>query len=290
MDKLQHYAAKLQVNKQKALEEIKNLESAGFVVPESVKQRASSPTPNRITQATYKREMIGLNKHRIRSTARLVVDEVYHPTNPTYDIKANVTTDVKFSSLKGDVNKALKDSKPNERLNNIIRLVVVKAGVPQNQWAGLETDTFKIDNEYDPTKPYTLSQHIQFKQVTPTLAKEIMKTPFANEAVYEAFEEAAAHRGYMKNVQKITGLDPVQIDTLESVMNSSSAWTIAKRNAQDSNQVLENWTHLYNKLADSQNDIEDSDFDKIVTMIDNEDPLSSIIRSVDDIMTAYMKG
>lgn len=291
MDKLTRYANNLKKKKERAKKVINDLKNQGFVVPQNIRDFAESSTNDRITKKTYDKAMISLNLNRLKSSAKLKVDKVYHPSNPSYDINTSVQTDVSFSKLKSGVNKALKDSRENDRLGNILASIVLqdsgKAPAP-----GLETANFKIDNTFDPSKPYELSKHIQFKTMTQDIAKEIMQTPFASAEGYEAFAENAAHRGYMKNVKKLTSnnLTPEQIDSLETIMNSSQAWNIAKKNAYDSNQSVMNWSMLYNQVANAKNELDGSDFDKILTLLENEASMGQITRVVDEMLISYQKG
>lgn len=289
-DKLADYAKKLERAKARAREEIKNLKNAGFSVDPSIIELANSPTPARIAKTTLDRAMIGLNVNRIRSTRTIDIDSINNIKVGGSQIQTGpIDTGIKVTGIKDTINKILKDSKPSDRLGmDLAKLVLDTTGeLPK---AGMKTELFEIDDDFDPSKSYELSKHIKFKKMDAETARIILKNPLTNDVAYEKFQEDAKHRSYLSNVKSdpyLSTLSPETLSNLESIMNSSAAWHIAKRNAHDSEQTKENWTKLYNKLDD---EYEDDDLDELVTMIENEESLTSIISRADEMLTSYMKG
>lgn len=290
LGKLERNAKKVEKMKEKAREEIQRLKDTGFSVEPSIIALANSPTPLRVTDKTLEKMKIGLNLSRIRSTRTIDIEVVNNIKNggaSTYTDPIN--TGIKVTGLKKTINDILKNSKPSDRLANDLAVIVMNLS-GRTPAPGLETEYFKIDDKFDPSKLYELSKHIKFKKMDPKTARIILQNPFTNEAAYEKFQEDAKHRGYLSNVQAnpdLSNISEATLVELEAIMNSSAAWHIAKRNAHDSEQTKENWTKLYNKLDE---EYEDDDLDELVTMIENEESLTSIIKRADEMLTSYMKG
>ena len=290
LGKLERNAQKVERMKENARKEIKRLKDAGFSVEPSIVELANSPTPRRVTDKTVEKMKIGLNLNRIRSTRTIDIKEVNNVTYGGAPISTNpINTGIKVTGLKKTINDILKSAKPSDRLANDLAVMVknLSGKLPE---PGLENEFFKIDDNFDPSKIYELSKHIKFKKMDPETAKIILQNPFTNDAAYEVLQKDIHHRSYITNIKNYKDLSKISPETaadLESIMNSSAAWQIAKRNAHDSDQTKENWSKLFSKL---DNEYEDNDLDELVTMIENEESLTSIISRADEMLTSYMKG
>lgn len=289
-DKLADYAKKLEKAKERARKEIKNLKNSGFSVDPSIIELANSPTPARIAKTTLDRAMIGLNLNRIRSTRTIDIKEVNNVRTGGTPISTNpINTGIKVTGLKKTINDILKNAKPSDRLGNDLAVMVknLSGKLPE---PGLETEYFKIDDKFDPSRSYELSKHIKFKKMDPKTAKIILQNPFTNEAANEVLQKDIHHRAYLTTAKKYLDEDDydVSVETLsnlENIMNSSLVWRKCIVDEKDSDQTLNNWKKLYKRFEQG---FEESDLDTLLNMLDNDlEDIYDIIAKADEFLDSY---
>lgn len=191
------------------------------------------------------------------------------------------------------MNKALQEAeglypenvKTHEYTGQLQSLVQELKDKPELAKSGEETEFYSISDEYNPKKEEELYKDIEFSSIPVT--PETMAIVSATEQKVrderlriERLKEDISNKTYNKNVKNIQNLDLATMYTLENIMNSSAAWNVCKKNADDSDQVKQNWEELYRytRLA------YDNDFllfDKVCTMIENEADLDIIVNYVD---------
>lgn len=303
MGKLEEYAKRLENKKIRARLEIESLERQGYFIPESIKKTAYSTTPSRVSKKTYLNTP-NLDLRRIRSSKTLKLTDFTYAqitqqgTGFTSDEPVITSVHGTPKQMTDKLNKMLKSAKPSSQLASDIQRMIFKF---DNGELKLK-DGVEIDASYDPNKDWTISQHIKFtKPLDVADIKFLLGHANVTPEAQEVFEADSAHRTYMSNIMNsrlqpdgtvlpspLKNLSQATINTLESIMNTSQAWNVAKKNAKDSEQVQENWTKLFGALDDVKDD--QDDFDTIVTMIENEESFSSILDKVDEILTSAMKG
>ena len=82
---------------------------------------------------------------------------------------------------------------------------------------------------------------------------------------------------YDSNTSEITDIDIDMVSILEGIMNTSAAWHIAQRGANDSEQVKSNWVELFNIASDAY---KWGLGDKVRQLIRNEVSLDEIDRQI----------
>lgn len=290
VDKRVVYAQRLEDHKKRAREAIETMKSHGLTVPQKTLDLVNEPTPRLVTEKTYNEKMRVLNLNTIRSRARIVIPEVYHPTDPSRTLQGDIDTEVRVTNLKNNINKILKEADPSTRLGNTLQLMVVmKEGKPAAP--GMDNDFFTIDSEYDPKKDYELSKHIKFKKIDVDEAREILKNPFTN---YNANEKYKKLTSFVSNVNSSKTLNQMSAKTimdLEFIMNTSYAWRIAGSTNEKykSGQVKSRWVRLFKHLEDVAHTDSDG-LSKLISMIENEERFETIIQEANDIIKQAMKG
>lgn len=274
-DKLTHYADLVKNLKKKVidLEKKYKKEKSAFAVDESTLEFAMSPTPDRVSKATYERARSMLNMNTVMS--RRVIRAQKIRLSDTTEINKSVTTDINVKNLTKNVNGILHNElSQSDNLDLKLYEILTKEGIDvANLEAGKDYGIIKVDEKYK--QGADIAKNITFKEVTPELASEIAEVPGTNpnttgiasstgnmnlqtwkdadriddEAEREAKQKKvaamiAANPELYEEFEEIAN-DPTAIATLESIMSKSQAWQIAKKNTQDSDQVKENWTRLY---------------------------------------------
>lgn len=288
MGKLEQYAKRLKQNAAKAAAYIGELEKAGFTVSPSVKEvvEQSLNAPDRITQKTYKKAMISLNKNRIKSTTRLNMTEFHDPYDPNTIIKTDKESLV-LSKLTSDINRRMRKAGGDQILEgDILRAILSVKGIIK---PGADNEYFSISPNYNPKTDY-LQDVITFKKLPLATLKQLLRSTRLSQAGEEAYAEDWHGRAYQTLLDRLKQEDDrfanISQDTigkLKQAMNSSQAWNIAKKGAKDSEQVLENWTKIYTATEQATKNDNDA-LDDILTMIENESSMNEIISYVDDII------
>lgn len=286
MGKLEQYAKALEKKKIRARMEIEAIESMKdsngkslYVVPDAYKEVAYSSTPNRVNKATYLNQPM-LDLRRIRSAKRLYTDEVYF-TSPING-QASFKTDDKIAlSVQGTpkqmtdkLNRLIKQAKPSDALYNALLMIVDEPGVV-------------VSDKYDASKrPWELNKYITFTSTLPLeTIRDLASFTNVDPETREATESNAKHRQYISNIKNkirqadgtykdnpLADIDDEVIESLESVMNASSAWKVAGAYEDlESEQVKENWTKLYKAANDAKKDSDDKILNDLLTAIENED-------------------
>lgn len=311
MGKLEQYAKRLEAKKAKARAEIEKLESEGYYIPESIKSSAYSTTPSRVSKRTYLNTP-NLNLHRIRSHRTLQLTNFKRAEitrqGTGFTTKEPVVTSVKGTpkQMTDKLNKMLKNAKPSAQLASDIQRMIIKIHPDESYEI---RDGVEIDSSYDPSKDWTISQHIKFtKPLSVDEIKFLLGHANVTPEAQDVYERDSAHRTYMSNIynkrkQKdgtyidspLKNLSQETIDTLESVMNTSQAWNIAKRgmkyeDGKKDGRIQDRWTKLFKALDDIQNTNDEDGFDELVSMIENEESFSTIMAKADEIITNAMKG
>ena len=288
MGKLEQYAKRLKQNARKAAEYIGELEKAGFTVSPAVKEvvEQSLNSPDRISQKTYKRAMISLNKNRIKSTTRLNMTEFHDPYDPDVIINSNKES-LTLSKITSDINRRMRKAGGDEVLKgDIIKAIQSVKGTIQ---AGVNNEYYSISPNYKPSTDY-LQNAVTFKKLPLDTLKQLLRNTRLSQAGEEAYSEDWHSRSYDTLLNRLKDEDErfenISKDTmgkLKRVMNTSQAWNISKKNAKDSDQTLENWTAIYT-AAEEANKKDADALDNILTMIENESSMGEIISYTNSII------
>ena len=293
MGKLEQYAKRLKANAERAQAYIGELENAGFTVPDNIKNivQTSLNSGNRITKATYDKAMISLNKNRIKSTAKINFTEFHDPYNSSRIITADKES-LPLSKLVNDINKRMKKASGDEILEGDIQSAIqlLKGKVV----AGETNQYYSISPNYNPKKDY-LQDVVTFKQLPPIVIKNLLRSTRLSQAGEEAYNYDWHHRSYnslVKNIDSLKNIKPSTLGKLEVIMNSSQAWNVAKKGMEyeskknakgwKKGEVRDNWEQLFNAVEKVKDD--DTAFDKVVTMIENEEDFETILDYVNDII------
>lgn len=322
-------AEAIEAKKAKVRKYIEEHEARGYTYSKELKDFVYAKTPKRVTKGSaYEQEAkVVLNMNRIKSMNEKVNLHLAGAThtqmgnpiigeNKEYDITLNKKSYVK------QVNKAIKQASSevkktgNDMLTEQIIQFANKHGIYSLK-PGEDNEWFTIDKKYDPKKPYTLNQHITFKKFDidwdnpkdnddREFLDKVYMNPYVSNEAKEIFNEDVSRRSYatllnniMDENDDISKMGWQTAITLESIMNTSMAWNIAKSDALDSDQVKDNWTDLYVAVAsiDKKSDyvIDDNKvirncYDYVIQMIQNEEDLETILDVVDNRIEQSMKG
>lgn len=155
---------------------------------------------------------------------------------------------------------------------------------------------FTIDDDFDGNLN-NLFKYIHFKNIPPEVSdsyiENIIGLEWSTPEAYNNHVQEINDKIYASNLKD----EGIEINStyymlLESVMQSSAAWNIAKRNAYDSDQVKSNWLTLYSagmEASDMQN-TNPGILDKFEQMVVNEESLDVIISTIDNAIAAALKG
>lgn len=155
---------------------------------------------------------------------------------------------------------------------------------------------FKISDDYD-GNPNNLFKYTDFETIPtddPTVEaymQQILDLDWSSPENYEKHMADINKSIYESNVASL-GVAPGSqfFMILETVMQSSSAWRIAARNADDSDQVKANWELLYTTGATALSEKDTSIYDTFVQMVFNGDDLDNIVDKIDEMIYKAVKG
>lgn len=155
---------------------------------------------------------------------------------------------------------------------------------------GETTEYYKVDENYT-GDINELFRYITFYKLpddfnVQSYKERIEDDPHTSAEKYAAFKKDWMNKSYSTNTSNLT---LTQAEDLAFIMNTSAAWHIASRAAYDSEQALERWQTLYNAVQKAYNSGDQTIFDKIVQMIENEKTINSIINKVDDLIYKMLK-
>lgn len=282
MGKLEQYAKRLKQNAKKAEAYIGELEKAGFTVSPAVKEvvEQSLNAPDRIAQKTYKRAMISLNKHRIKSTSRLTTDKVYYPkqigaeTYFTPDKPITLSLHGTPTQMTKQLERLIRKAKPTTQLYQALIDLVDEEG-------------FDVDSTAHATT-YDINKYFRITKTLPVdLIRDLASYANVDPETREASEKDSDYRKYMSNIKnrrknKKTGnydpsplanIDDETILKLESVMSSSTAWKLAGAYDEglESEQVQENWTRIYKAAEDADKKNDEFILNDLLNAVENDD-------------------
>jgi hypothetical protein len=209
---------------------------------------------------------------------------------PDQPVMSNITA--KPRQMTAYANKMFKVSRPTTQLDTTLKTLILQytGEMPK---AGMSNEYFEVDDMYQP-KTINLSQHIKIKKpLKYDELRDILSHANMVPEARQAYEDNAKRRSYISNVYgkdslvvndsiygksgELSDLSAHFINSLENLMNSSSAWYLAgagkyKNKGYDSNQTKDNWSKLFKALDDLKDEDEDLDtFNELKNAIDNED-------------------
>lgn len=289
MGKLEQYAKKLEAKKAKARARIKELEDLGYTVSEALKRSANAPEVKRVTKKTLMNQP-NLDLRRINASAKFSID--LHLKNP-YTLqplpKGDVNATFNASTFARNLNKALKNAPDIDTYNDLATYIKKVSGSKPKK--GLETDMFKISDDYDPKKP--LKNYITFKNgIRPDDFIQILNIPQTTAVGKKVYDDDWKHRSYTSNVNALAKKKMINgntMDKLEKIMNTSQAWNIAKKgmkyeDGKKDGSIQGRWGDLYNALSDLQDANDDNALNTLISMIENEEDFDDIMYFVDSII------
>ena len=289
MGKLEQYAKKLEAKKAKARARIEELERLGYTVSEGIKRTAYAPKVDRVTKKTLMYQP-NLDLRRINASAKFNVD--LHLKNP-YTMqplpKGDVNVTFNASTFARNLNKALKNAPDIDAYNALADYIKKVSGSKPKK--GLETDKFKISDDYDPKKP--LKDYITFKNgIRPDDFIQILNVPQTTTLGKKVYDDDWKHRSYVSNVKALANKKMINgnmMDKLEKIMNTSQAWNIAKKgmkyeDGKKDGSIQGRWGDLYNAALDLQDANDDNALNKLLSMIENEEEFDDIMTFVDSVI------
>jgi hypothetical protein len=154
--------------------------------------------------------------------------------------------------------------------------------------AGDNTTYFTISKDYT-GNPNELFRYVNFKTIPrgTEYVDKILELDWSSPENYFSHLADINAQRYESNLTD-SGFTPQVIDLLEHIMNTSAAWRIAKRNAQDSDQVKSNWLTLFSTAQDAQEAGSDV-MNKFVQMVMNEEDLGIIMQTIDTMIYNAVK-
>ena len=234
----------------------------------------------------YERQLKSREKFELEQGEKAY--EKYRESNPAYIINKMLT----FAKGK---------NAPGSDFNQyIIPIVQEVMGSGYKIKPGEDNKYFSVSSDFsglisDPQ----LYKYIEFKDLPETsniiqYMNQIEKSGYSSESKYEEMLEDRANRAVntlLDRNGKIRLTKNLQ-SVLEDIMNSSAAWNIAKRNTYDSEQTKEAWFEMYDQALDvlAESGGDPKYIDEIVTMIENEESFSNIVRRMDEMLYEIMKG
>lgn len=306
MGKLEQYAKKLKAKKAKARAFIEKYERLGFTFSDALKASANEPTPDRMQKRTLDRlsrnanlDLRRLMGHITKQRPRQKVSVTLHnPETGNSLTNGQFTLNVTPKTI-ADVNanlQKLKSYKPMDKVYQAMwRDFYNRYGALPTVGERIETEDYILTEGWDASN---IAQHLQFKKTadfSKGYIQDILNVPQTTNKGQELYAEDWHHRSYTTNINNllkkdgspISSLTRGQINALESIMNTSEAWNIAKKNAKESGQeddAQDRWSKLYKAVADVQGSGDNDALNKVLTMIDNEEDFEDILDYVNDII------
>lgn len=277
---------------------IAQIEARGDIVGEFVKKAAYADLSGK-TKDELKRISTRLTENNISKTVKVGIDMIRKESMEIeLDTPIATFTRSEFdkSSTSKKLIKELNDFIKNARskvsnnysLDVHIQNLLMDLAPGKQFEAGKDYGAFIIDSSYKYGD--SLYEHVKFKKFDLDATRRdmllnIVENPYTTYEGYVLYKDDAKHRGYISNTSDFNIEDNV-INVLETIMNSSQAWNIAKRNAYDSEQVKSNWSELYMKASEAS---EYNLLDEITQMIQNEESFDHIIRTIDNMIAQKLR-
>lgn len=276
--KLGEYAYNLAMKKYRALQEIENIESKGFVVPDVYKEIAMSATPTRVSRATYIKQPM-LDIRRIRSSKSLTTDKVYYPKQIGAETSFTPDKPIKLS-LRGTPTQMTK------QLEKLIRQAKPTTQLYQALISLVDEEGFDVDNTAH-AATYDINKYFRITKTLPVdLIRDLASYANVDPETREASEQDSTYRTYISNIKNrrkqndgtytaspLADIDNETILKLESVMSSSSAWRLAGAYDEglESEQVQENWTRIFKAAEDADKKNDEYILNDLLNAVENED-------------------
>ena len=194
-----------------------------------------------------------------------------------------------------ELNKVLKHAstvlKGSENIANYLTPIVMNLyGSNHIIQPGESNDYYKVSNNYN-GDPNELFRYITFFKLPEDNAIQnytelIEQDPHATPQQYAQFKKQWADKSYNTNIKN---LSLSNAEDLAFIMNTSAAWHIAQRSAYDSEQALERWQMLYDYVQRVYDANDSNLLDKVISWIENEKSLNSIINKIDDELFKLLK-
>lgn len=158
------------------------------------------------------------------------------------------------------------------------------------------TDFFVIDNDYSGDLRQ-LFAHIKFKNLpktdsTAAFIEDILNAPWSTPEALEKYEQEWRRKSYRSNL-KDKRLDDISLEvkeSLENIMNDSSAWKLAGKGDPLSEQVKQNWIDIYHQLDRTRELSDKSIYDEVLRRIQHaEGTTDELVSYVDEAIIELMK-
>lgn len=296
-----------------------DLENQGFSVPQGLKDDLwdANGNPidyNRVTTQRLTSDKSRFSTSSIRSKAQLSITQARSKTAAeAYDIdpvSLNITLSKNFAPTINAAIDRLQQLRETEgykvskmNFGNDLALFTSRLSGEEPK-PGADNENYTISANWDGNYN-TLLDNIVFKKITlsgrddkiyivDAVKRLFTNTPYANEEVQERFENNWREHSLKTNMERIadelnneygTSVTANELLVLRNVMDMSSAWHIAKRGAEDSEQAKERFKTLIKCGKEIEAVGTTADWNELCTMIDNEVDFDTIIDFVDDILS-----
>lgn len=309
LTKLEKNAQEIKFRKQRALSFITELENQGYIVPEKLKEIASSTTADRATEKTLSKfkgrtsptSLDYISKHSYLST------DIVYGGGSDYAIDPTATRlthyDIEHGKAHKAINKGLQQkitykNKDGEEVSRHIRsdresmflLAYIKTATGKDfadLYAGYEDEHIKISKSWDKSR-LSLAENVTLKKTsTDPMAIEQLRRlssmAYSSYKLYNEYQEAAGYSKFMNYVNNVNdkhgnepGVSDYAMEMLSHILNTSHAWNIARQSAPDSDQTKENYEELLYMGSKTQSLGTPDLIAEFIRMIENEEPLVNI--------------
>lgn len=155
--------------------------------------------------------------------------------------------------------------------------------------AGDDNEYFKVSEDYT-GKDAELFKYVEFKKIPDEYSQDveaIQDLDWSSSENYYSHLADIAHQQYKSNLGG-KDVEPQVVDRLEQIMNTSAAWHIASKWTDDSEQVQAYWQALFDAGSMALN-TSSAIFDSFCQMVRNEEDISTILETVDDLVYKALK-
>ena len=308
-----HAAKQRSIKKTKKRQEeakryIKELESKNLVVSESARKAAGASLDG-LTKTEIDRIYRALSTSKLNSKARVGIDRLYKD-HVEVDLDKPIATftyseihkPITSHKLLKELEDMLKGSGRFVRASQNLSDQLVNLMMYIDPTAKLTPGDYKYFTISEYTNTAEFYKHVKFKRfpldnMTRDLLIRIAQNPYTSPEAYDNYIEDARRRSANSNMKKLANALDIDLDDnatlvlnmteiLESMLDTSQAWSIAARNAYDSEQVQSNWFELGAVIKDAVNNLGESDLNRVKVMIMNEDSLQSITNYIENAISA----
>ena len=306
---------------------VDEMQSKGFVVDPKLLEAVNRKLPAKMTQQEANQFADEIKSAKLKA-AKFEATLMLSAGEPNgLPIVEGVLTDISYKDITSDKNLAKlvnkltstkmpvnnakkakeKGSSTYTEMRHIETLLeydtlstIIEALTGENPVAGMITEWFEIDQDYDEDNSPSLGQHIKFKKLPRdmemydgrTMAQYILdelgQLIYTDRNLFDKYKEKKARQAGERILNEL-GVDEQDRATLDELLNGNYIWAISQREAPPSDAAKMAYEHLTEIVVEAQHTAA-TILAEVVDMIKNGRDYSEIVLRFEEMITLFKDG